>query len=82
MITLGLGTAALSLLGLPLTEAFSSTLSAFSNAGPGLGAVGPTANFGSLPATAKVLLAGLMIIGRLEFFTALALLTPGFWRTR
>jgi trk system potassium uptake protein TrkH len=82
MITLGLGTAALSLLGLPLTEAFSSTLSAFSNAGPGLGAVGPTGNFGSLPATAKVLLAGLMIIGRLEFFTALALLTPGFWRTR
>jgi len=82
MITLGLGTAALSLLGLPLTEAFSSTLSAFSNAGPGLGSVGPSGNFGTLPAAGKMLLAALMIVGRLEFFTALAVLTPGFWAGR
>jgi trk system potassium uptake protein TrkH len=82
VITLGLGTALLTLWGLPMAEAFSSTLTAFSNGGPGLGAVGPTAHFGNLPGSAKMLMASLMIIGRLEFFTALALLTPGFWTGR
>lgn len=81
-ITLAVGTTLLCLLGLPMAEAFSSTLTALSNSGPGLGSVGPSGNFGALPAAGKMLLSSLMIVGRLEFFTALALLTPGFWAGR
>ena len=81
-ITLIIGSLYLTLLGVPPLEAFSSTLTAFANGGPALGAVGPVAHFGALPAGAKLMMASLMIVGRLEFFTAIALLTPGFWRGR
>ncbi|MEE2830319.1 MAG: TrkH family potassium uptake protein [Myxococcota bacterium] len=79
LLTLGLGTLAMTCLGVPLAEAFSATLTAFSNGGPGLASIGPAGSFAALPAAAKGLLAALMIVGRLEFFTALALLTPGLW---
>jgi len=82
LTTLALGTLLMTLWGVPLTEAFSATLTAFSNGGPAIGDVGPMSHFGALPPQAKLVMAGLMIVGRLEFFTALALLTPGFWRGR
>ncbi len=54
---------------------------AFANVGPGLGEViGPAGNYQSLPDAAKWVLAFMMILGRLEFFTILVLLTPAFWR--
>ena len=50
------------------------------NIGPGLGSVGPTEHFGHLPAFAKWVLAACMVAGRLEFYTALLIFTPAFWR--
>ena len=60
---------ALGLLGLDFSTAFSSAAAAIANVGPGLGPiVGPAGNFASLPDTAKWLLSGGMLLGRLELF--------------
>ncbi|MGQ7793222.1 TrkH family potassium uptake protein [Faunimonas sp. B44] len=71
----------LALLGLDFLTALSSAATAISNVGPGLGEiVGPAGNFSTLPDTAKVVMGLAMILGRLELFTILILLDPGFWR--
>ena len=58
-----------------------ATATAIANVGPGLGdTIGPAGNFASLPDSAKLLLCSGMLLGRLELFAVLVLLTPGFWR--
>lgn len=52
------------------------------NIGPALGDLGPIHNFDILPAAGKWWASFLMLIGRLELFTVLILLTPFFWRNR
>lgn len=74
-------TIALGFLGLDFVTALSASATAITNVGPGLGpVVGPAGNFASLPAAAKWLLCFAMLLGRLEIFTVLLILTPGFWR--
>jgi trk system potassium uptake protein TrkH len=46
--------------------------------GPGLGQVGASENFEAFNAFGRVVLTGCMLLGRLESFTALMLLSPGF----
>jgi trk system potassium uptake protein len=59
----------------------SGAATALGNVGPGLGPIiGPVGNFATLPDAAKWLLAFGMLLGRLELFTVLVLLTPRFWR--
>lgn len=71
----------LALLGLDFLTAMSASVTALANVGPGLGAiVGPTGHFAPLPDAAKYVLAFAMLLGRLELFTLLVLLTPAFWR--
>lgn len=77
--THAVGTALLTALGIDLVTALSAALAAMSSIGPGLGAVGPAAHYGDLGAGAQVLLAGLMLLGRLEFYTLLVLVIPGTW---
>ncbi|MEK6771316.1 MAG: TrkH family potassium uptake protein [Pseudomonadota bacterium] len=67
-------------LGVDLVTAFSAAAAALNNTGPGLGAVGPAANFGALPEAAKWVLSFAMLAGRLELFTLLVLVSPSFWR--
>jgi trk system potassium uptake protein TrkH len=45
------------------------------------GAAGTSQFYADLPATATTTLAILMLLGRLELFTVLVLLSPAFWRT-
>ncbi len=66
--------------GLDLVTSASAVASALGNIGPGLGAVGPTANFAAVPLPGKWLLASLMIVGRLEVFPVLLLFTRGLWK--
>jgi len=66
--------------GLDLVTATSAVASALGNIGPGLGEVGPAANYAHLPALAKWLLTSLMIVGRLEIFPVLVLFTRDLWR--
>lgn len=69
-------------LGLNLTTAVSSVVASIGNIGPGLGMVGPAANYASIPALGKAVLVVCMLVGRLELVTMLALFTPVFWRWR
>ncbi len=64
--------------GLDQITAFSAVAASINNLGPGLGEVG--LHYGGLPDFAKWLLCFAMLLGRLEIFTLLVLLTPAFWR--
>ena len=70
----------LSLTGMTFDEAIGASITAVSNVGPGLGANGPSGNFANLTDFAKIYMASLMLIGRLEIFTVLSLFIPSFWR--
>ena len=71
----------LSFFNLDFITAFSAAASAISNVGPGLGEiVGPSGNYFSLENGAKWILAITMIVGRLEIFTVLVLLSINFWK--
>lgn len=61
-------------------ESIGAVVSAISNTGPGLGAVGPVGNYSELPDFTKWVLSFVMMTGRLEIFTVLTLLLPGFWK--
>lgn len=80
-VTVALLAVGLAAMGLDLITSVSGAATAVSNVGPGLGdIIGPAGNFASLPDGAKCLLAFGMLLGRLEIFTVLILLTPAFWR--
>jgi trk system potassium uptake protein TrkH len=72
---------ALSLLGVEWMTALTGAAATVSGVGPGLGeTIGPSGNFSSLPDAAKWILAGGMLLGRLEIITVLVLCMPAFWR--
>ncbi|MGI9303212.1 MAG: TrkH family potassium uptake protein [Gammaproteobacteria bacterium] len=64
--------------GLDQITAFSAVAASLNNLGPGLGQV--SANYASINDIAKWVLCVAMLLGRLEIFTLLVLLTPAFWR--
>jgi len=65
--------------GLDQVTAFSAVAATLNNLGPGLGDVAH--GFTSLTDTAKWISVAGMLLGRLEIFTLLVLITPTFWRT-
>jgi len=68
MIIMCLSVLLLSLNGLDFTTNVSATIACFNNIGPGLGGVGPMANYSIYSAPAQFLLTVLMLTGRLEIF--------------
>ena len=60
----------------PLVTAATASLATLSNVGPGLAEVGPTGNFAFFAGWQKIVMVLLMWLGRLEFFSVLALLLP------
>lgn len=64
--------------GLDPITAFSTLASCMNNLGPALGDA--AAHYGNLPDSAKGLLSVAMILGRLEVFSLIVLLSPAFWR--
>ncbi|MGE0079942.1 MAG: TrkH family potassium uptake protein [Thiohalomonadaceae bacterium] len=69
---------ALMMLGLDQVTAFGAVAASINNLGLGLGQV--SANFTAMPDAGLWILSFAMLLGRLEIFTLLVLLTPGFWR--
>ncbi len=69
----------LSATGLDLVTSFSAVAACLNNLGPGLGEVGP--HYADISDPAKWVLSFAMLLGRLEIFTLLVLLTPAFWRS-
>ncbi len=69
---------ALAFTGLDLMTSFSAVAASINNLGPGLASVGT--NYASLNDPAKWILCFAMLLGRLEIFTLLVLLSPAYWR--
>ena len=65
----------------PFLSSIGSTATCIGNVGPAIGSVGPMDNFAHIPDVGKVFLSFLMIVGRLEVFTILIILTPYFWKS-
>ncbi len=80
MLIFILGTVILAFLGLDIKSALGACASSLGNIGPAIGSVSPVDNFSHLSVGAKWFCSFLMLIGRLELFTVLILLTPFFWR--
>ena len=74
------GAVVVSLDGFEFSESFTAALTCVSNVGPGLGTFGPAGNFSALSGFSKIVLSFLMIVGRLEIFPILVLLSPSAWR--
>lgn len=82
MLSFIVGVLVFSWLGLDFKTSLGGAASTLGNIGPALGDLGPVDNYAYLPDAAKWWSSFLMLIGRLELFTVLILLTPFFWRNR
>ena len=82
MLSFIIGALVLGGLGLDFESAIGGAATSLGNVGPGLGMLSPVNNFDALPSIGKWWCSFLMLIGRLELFTVLILLTPFFWRNR
>lgn len=81
LVTFATATIAVTATGLDLVTSLSAVVAAMSNIGPGLGEVGPMANYGGLSDVVKWILSACMVIGRLEIFTVFVLFSRVFWRS-
>lgn len=63
----------------PIT-AITAVMACINNMGPGLGLVGPAGNYAVLTDFQTWVCTLTMLLGRLELFTMLVLLTPAYWR--
>jgi len=66
--------------GMGMPTALSSVIATLMNVGPGFADVGPTHNYAFISSFGKWFLAWLMLVGRLEMFSALIVFYPAFWR--
>jgi len=66
--------------GLDVISAFSAAVASLNNTGPGLGEVGPATTYANLTDTQTWICSFAMLLGRLEIFTLMVVLTPAFWR--
>ena len=61
---------------------FSAVLTTLNNVGPGISLVGPVENFSQFSGLSKAVFCVDMLVGRLEIFPYLMLLSPELWRRR
>ena len=64
----------------PLLNAIGLVATSLGNVGPALNDFGPSQTFSLIPGFGKIFLCFIMLVGRLEIFSILILLTPYFWR--
>ena len=76
-------TLALTLAGNDILTGFSGAVSAMGNMGPALGEAGPASSFAVYSAPERMILAVLMLVGRLEVFPmVLSLVVAANWMSR
>ena len=79
--TVGIAAILLAAVGNDFVTSFSAAATATANVGPGVGPViGPVSNFAAINDASKWIICVAMLLGRLEIFTFLIVLTPSFWR--
>ena len=82
MLSFIIGALIFSMFNIDYQSSIGLAASCLGNIGPALGNFGPVDNYAALPELAKWWSSFLMLIGRLELFTVLIILTPFFWRNR
>ena len=80
MLSFIIGSLVFGFMGLDFESAIGVAASSLGNVGPAIGDFGPASNFSQLPQVGKLWSSFLMLMGRLELFTVLILLTPYFWK--
>ena len=80
MLSFIIGAVGFGSLGINFESAVGLSASTLGNVGPALGDFGPSSTYAALPQSGKLWATFLMLIGRLELFTVLIILTPFFWR--
>ncbi|MFZ5646826.1 MAG: TrkH family potassium uptake protein [Bacillota bacterium] len=80
-IILGAAVLFVASLGVDLISSISAVAATLGNVGPGFGLVGPMTNYFSLPTAVKAVLSFCMLIGRLEIYTLLVIMSSKFWRS-
>ena len=81
MLSFIIGSMVLGFLGLDFESAIGGAASSLGNVGPAFGSLSPLNNFNDLPVLGKWWCTFLMLLGRLELFTILIILTPYFWKS-
>jgi len=76
----GISVIILSFFGIDFQTSITAVIATLNNIGPGVGSIGPMENYAHFPSAVKWFLSFLMLLGRLEIYTILILLTPTFWR--
>jgi trk system potassium uptake protein TrkH len=71
---------ALMLTGMPFADSMACIVASVNNLGPALGPTGPAGNYAVLTDLQTWICTLAMLLGRLEIFSILVLLTPTFWR--
>lgn len=66
--------------GVDLVTAVTSAIATFNNVGPGLAGVGASQTYAFFTPASKWVLSLSMVLGRLEIFPILVLVSPAFWR--
>ena len=80
ILTFILGTLVLALEDISFPSAASASIAMLSNVGPGFEFVGPMRNYSEFSAFSKWIMSLLMLLGRLELFTIIALLNQKLWK--
>jgi trk system potassium uptake protein TrkH len=79
LLVFAVGTVIMTAIGLDIRSSAGSVITCLGGIGPGIGSVGPASNFAHVPQLGKIFLSFIMILGRLEIYTLLVVLTPSFW---
>jgi trk system potassium uptake protein TrkH len=81
LIIFAAGSALMAVLGLEIKSAMGAVAACLGNIGPGLGSTGPVSNYNEVPWIGKWVLSFIMLLGRLELYTVLIILSPSFWKS-
>jgi trk system potassium uptake protein TrkH len=75
-----IGTLIMVVTGIPVIESAGASATSMAGIGPGMGASGNMGNYAHFNTVAKMTMVILMLIGRLEIYTIIALFTRSFWK--
>jgi trk system potassium uptake protein TrkH len=81
MMIFATGVVVITFNGFDFQTAIGSVAATLGNIGPGIGGVGPVENYAFFTPFAKWFLSFLMLLGRLELFTVLIVISPAFWKS-
>ncbi len=80
LISFGIASFVMMLLGMSMYDAFGTVAAMLGNIGVGFTSDGVTGYYGDVHVFGKWVLAFCMVLGRLEFFTLLLIVSPTFWK--